>query len=156
MITFNWHTANYYELTHDQLFDIFCLRQAVFVIEQDCPYPDIDEVDKHSLHLCAWDSNKLAAYARIVPPGVSYQQASIGRIVSSTEHRRTGLGRLLTKKAIEVTRGQFPNQAIKIGAQQRLEAFYTSFGFETVSEPYDEDGIMHIHMLLETADAETS
>lgn len=150
-MTLNWLTKNYRELTSDQLFEIVCLRQAVFIIEQNCPFPDIDEIDKQALHLCAWDSDKLAAYARIIAPGVSYEQASIGRIVTSAEHRGTGLGRLLTDKAIELTFNKYPEHPIKIGAQQRLEEFYQSFGFETVSQPYEEDGIMHIHMLLENA-----
>ena len=143
----DWQTASYPQLSQDQLFEIFKLRQAIFIIEQNCPYPDIDQTDKQALHLCAWEAESLRAYARIIGPGISYSQASIGRVATSIDCRGSGLGRVLMLKAIDVATKEFPEQAIKIGAQQRLEAFYNSLGFATVSAPYDEDGIMHIHML---------
>lgn len=148
-MTLDWQTAHYAQLSPDQLFEILKLRQAIFIVEQNCPYPDIDAVDKQAFHLCAWAADQLIAYARVIGPGINYQQASIGRVATSVEARGTGLGRTLMKNAIELAIREFPEHAIKIGAQQHLEPFYNSLGFSTISEPYDEDGILHIHMLRE-------
>jgi len=145
----DWQSASYQQLSTEVLFEILRLRQAIFIIEQECPYPDIDDADKQAIHLCAWNAGTLAAYARVLAPGVSYTQASIGRIATNKKYRGTGLGKQLMTSAINLTARKFPDHAIKIGAQQHLEPFYKSFGFHTVSEPYDEDGILHIHMLRE-------
>jgi len=143
-----WELKTLTELTSSELFEYLKLRQSVFVVEQTCPYPDIDDTDKAANHLLAWDKNTLAACARIIPAGVTYEYPSIGRIATGAMYRGTGLGRELVRRSIEQTQGLYPEQAIKIGAQERLSRFYQSFGFETVSDMYLEDDIEHIDMLL--------
>lgn len=145
----HWELKSFTQLSTLELFDYLKLRQSVFVVEQTCPYPDIDDVDKASHHLLGYDSDQgLVACARLIPAGVSYEQASIGRIATSLSYRGKGTGRELVAKCIVEMGRLFPDTPIKIGAQQRLEAFYQSFGFETVSDMYIEDDIPHIHMLL--------
>jgi ElaA protein len=121
-------------------------RTAVFIVEQNCPYQDLDGKDRYCSHLCAWDGDRLAAYLRIVPPGVSYAEASLGRVLTTADYRRGGFGKRLLREGIDRCEQLHPGP-IRIGAQRYLEAFYASFGFRTVSEPYDEDGIEHVLML---------
>ena len=94
-----------------------------------------------------WSDNDLVAYCRIVPPGLSYTEPSIGRVVSSPKYRGTGAGRVMMEKAIAITRELFDNQPIRIGAQLYLSKFYSSLGFETQGDIYLEDGIEHVEML---------
>ena len=148
----SWQLKKFKNLSNRELFDILKLRQSVFVVEQECPYPDIDDVDLVALHLIGLleenDQTEIAAYARLVKPGVSYQYASIGRVIIAPSSRGKDFGRELMKKAISETKANYPGESIKIGAQERLEHFYHSLGFETHSEMYVEDGIPHIEMLL--------
>ncbi len=145
----HWQTKSFIQLSTLELFDYLKLRQSVFVVEQTCPYPDIDDVDKKSDHLLGYDvSGTLIACARLIPAGISYKEASIGRIATSPDHRGLGIGQKLVTRSIEETQRLHPNEPIKIGAQQRLEPFYQTFGFVTVSEMYIEDDIPHIHMRL--------
>lgn len=151
---YQWYTNGFSTLTTHELYDIFKLRIDVFVVEQTCYYPDIDEHDKHSetLHLCAYGdnnaSNTLAAYLRILSKGTSYKDhISIGRVVVAPTFRGKKLGHLLLKKALEICNKIFPQQSIKISAQAHLEAYYQGYGFVRVSELYLEDNIPHISML---------
>ena len=127
------------------------LREAVFVVEQNCPYPDADGRDPNAWHLLGWTQatpgRTLVAYARIFEPGIRYDQASIGRVVTSGEVRGTGLGRVLMAEALRRVESLAPAQPVKIAAQRRLEDFYLGFGFKTISDPYEEDGIIHVDML---------
>lgn len=144
-----WSCKKMQELTVSELHNIMKLRCEVFVVEQNCVFPDIDGRDPYSLHLCGWLHNQLlVAYCRILPPGVAYTEASIGRVASHPAYRRTGWGRVLMQKAIDHCHAEWGNGPIKIGAQQYLVGFYQSFGFEICSEPYVEDGIMHVEMIL--------
>ena len=143
-----WTTKTLDELSTLALFDILKLRQSVFVVEQECAYPDIDDTDSAAQHLCGYnESGALLAYARLIKPGVSYPEASIGRVVISASARGLRLGEALMQQALLEMARLFPNQVIKIGAQEHLEKFYTSLGFERSSAMYIEDGIPHIHML---------
>ena len=142
-----WSFKKFNDLGTDELYDILSLRNKVFVVEQSCVYLDTDGIDKESWHLCGWDNDGLVAYARIIPPGMVYPEASIGRVVSDPDHRSKGAGKLLMNKAIEIVYGQFNALGIRIGAQLYLEAFYSNLGFTRVSEVYLEDGIPHIKML---------
>jgi len=137
------------ELTSSELYAIMKLRSEVFVVEQNCIYLDADGKDGGAYHLCGWLNNELlVAYARLLAPGVSYTEASIGRVVTHQAHRKDGYGKTLMQKAIENTCTIFDTQTIKIGAQQYLTKFYNSLGFNVSSEPYLEDGIPHLEMIL--------
>jgi ElaA protein len=142
-----WLHKKFEELTPYQLYAILQLRSEVFVVEQNCVFLDADDKDQDSYHLMGFDSNKLVAYTRLVPPGKIYEQASIGRVVTSALVRRSGAGKELMKQSIDVIYNLFGVQPIKIGAQLYLKQFYGSFGFEQVSDVYLEDGIEHIYMI---------
>lgn len=144
----NWVYKTFNELTAAELYAILQLRSEVFVVEQNCVYLDIDNKDKKSSHLMAWYGPDLAAYTRLVPPGVSFAEASIGRLVTSPRHRGTGMGITLMQKSIALCLETYATTQIRIGAQLYLQKFYTGLGFEPCSEPYDEDGIPHIEMTL--------
>jgi ElaA protein len=151
----SWQLARFRDLSLEDLYAIVRLREAVFIIEQNCPYPDADGRDPLAWHLMGWrdgpDGKYLAAYARIFEPGIRYHEASIGRIVTAPQVRGTGLGRQLMVEALRRASELAPNQPIKIAAQARLEKFYTAFGFTTISERYEEDGILHIDMMRDAA-----
>lgn len=134
-------------LTVKELYAILRLRSEIFVVEQNCVFLDMDNKDQSCQHLMLYQNKELMAYARIVPAGISYQQASIGRIISSNAARGRGFGKQLVQLSIDNCKRLYGNKPIKIGAQLYLKAFYESFGFVTSSEVYDEDGIDHIEMI---------
>ncbi len=144
----NWILKKFEDLTVTELYAIMELRNEVFVVEQNCVYQDADGKDGLSIHLCGWNNAKLAAYTRIIPPGISYTEASIGRVVTSPAYRKTGLGRQLMKESISRCLAEFNCAAIMIGGQVYLTAFYQSLGFIQCSDEYLEDGIPHIEMIL--------
>jgi ElaA protein len=142
-----WFLKRFDELTPQHLYAILQLRNEVFVVEQNCVFQDADDKDQDSYHLMGFYQNKLVAYTRIVPPGIIYEQASIGRVVTSPSVRRHGAGKILMQQSIQSVYELFDKVPIKIGAQLYLKAFYQAFGFEQISEVYLEDGIEHIYML---------
>lgn len=146
-----WQWRSFHELTNVELYEVLAQRQQVFVLEQQCFYNDIDGLDIGAHHLLGWRSvdgrRELAAYLRVLAPGAKYDEMSIGRVLTTQAARGTGAGRELLARGIDCAERLHPGHRIKIGAQQYLEKFYQSFGFQTISEPYDEDGIMHIDML---------
>lgn len=147
-MTIQWQWRSYAELTSLQIHDIFAARQAVFVIEQASLYLDIDGKDLQALHLAAWSGDRLAAYLRLLAPGVSYPgEPSLGRILTTKLARGSGIGRELVARGLEKIHELYPALPTHIGAQAHLHKFYGSFGFVQSSEPYDEDGIMHIEMM---------
>ena len=148
MINMNWVYKNFNDLTVLELYAILKLRSEVFVVEQNCVYLDTDNKDQLSFHLSGWIGNELVAYARILPPGSAFQEASIGRVVTNPQYRKTGAGKALMQRAIEKTLQQFDVSAIKIGAQLYLLSFYKSLGFKISGPEYLEDGIPHIEMVL--------
>lgn len=135
------------ELTPRELYAIIKLRNEVFVVEQQCIFQDADDKDQYCHHLMLWNDNTLAAYARLVPAGISYPEVSIGRIVTAPAFRKQSLGKRLVTAAIEKSQELFGTQPIKIGAQLYLLHFYESFGFKQSGFIYLEDGIEHIEML---------
>jgi ElaA protein len=147
-----WQWNSFAGLTAAQLYAMLALRQEVFVLEQACLYPDIDGLDPDAHHLLGWrrvdGRQQLVAHLRCLAPGAKYEEMSIGRVVTSPAARGTGLGRELVAQGLALARQLHPGHAIRIGAQAHLERFYAGFGFVTVSAPYDEDGILHIDMLL--------
>jgi ElaA protein len=159
-----WRCAPFEQLTPSEIHDMLQARSAAFVVEQGCVFLDIDGVDPQCWHLVGYasldsrlrgnDSHPraggdpiLVATARLVPPGTKFAEPSIGRVVTTCAVRGTGVGRLLVKEALAQAEKLWPRQAIRIGAQKHLERFYGSLGFVSASEPYDEDGILHIEML---------
>ena len=123
----------------------------VFVVEQACPYPELDGKDTHAhtLHVAARTADRnLVAYLRILAPGVSYPGVSFGRVVTAKAFRGRGLSHELINKAVELARVNWPGIPVQIGAQEYLKDFYQSHGFEATSEIYLEDGIPHIDMVL--------
>ena len=145
-----WQWLAFDQLSPHALYALLALRHDVFVMEQQCLFTDMDDADQGSLHLLGWQGigsdRRLVAYLRCVPPGVKYAEASIGRVVCARATRGTGLGKLLFAEGLRQTMVFYPDTAIRIGAQQRLEKFYASFGFTVCSEAYLEDGIWHVEM----------
>ena len=148
MIPYNWNLKAFNELTVQELYTILQLRNEIFVVEQQCVFQDADNKDQKSFHFMGWDNTTLVAYTRIIPQGISYTEASIGRVVSSPKYRGTGAGRALMQLSINNTFKLFNCSAIKIGAQLYLKKFYESLGFVQCSDQYLEDNIPHIEMIL--------
>lgn len=147
MLTFS--VLPFAQLSVHQLYALLTLRQLVFSVEQRCAYLDCDDKDQGSLHLLGHSpSGRLLAYARLLPPGLSYPEPSIGRVVCHPDVRRTGAGKCLMQQAILKTWDAFAKSPIRIGAQLYLQRFYEDLGFVGVGLPYDEDGIPHLEMLL--------
>lgn len=140
-----WQCIPYRQLSIDQLYDLLRLRSNVFVVEQECVYLDIDDLDQNSWHLLGYEGSVLAGYARIF---VQKGRSVIGRIVTAKSHRGAGLGKEIMRQSIDFIRAKhemLPG-TMYLMAQHHLEKFYQAFGFNAISEPFDEDGIMHIDM----------
>lgn len=147
----DWQWCTFDQLTNTALYQVLATRQAVFVLEQRCLYPDIDDFDQQAWHLIGWQTidgrRQLAAYLRCFGPGIKYAELSLGRVLTAPHARAGGIGRQLLEQGIAHAVRQFPGHAIRIAAQQYLERFYGGYGFVTVTAPYDEDGIAHVDML---------
>lgn len=143
----DWSLKKFDELSAKEMYEILKLRSEVFVVEQNCVFLDMDNKDQFAHHLQARIEGNLAAVVRILPPGLAYDEPSIGRVVSSPRYRRKGVGIALMNTAIEETIALYGACNIKIGAQLYLKKFYESFGFVQCSETYLEDDIPHIKMI---------
>jgi ElaA protein len=153
MINTTWQCKDFSNLSVEQLYELLKLRVDVFVVEQTCYYPDLDsdknKLDRHpkTIHLLGYQKDELVAYLRVVPKGESYQdKISIGRVAIAETARGKGLGNELMVEALRQCKLNFPNEGIKISAQQHLKSYYQQHGFEQISEMYLEDGIPHIGM----------
>lgn len=144
-LTFYFRTYN--ELSKSELYDIYFLRQEVFILEQNCIYQDIDKKDQNSHHLMAYNNEELVAYLRIVYPGFSYEEPSIGRVLTKKKYRQKGISTELMQIAIQKVRDLYNHTCIRISAQEYLIPFYTSLNFIPIGEVYLEDDIPHIEML---------
>jgi ElaA protein len=167
-IQYKWYTFE--QLSGELVYAILQLRQQVFIVEQNCPYLDCDNLDKKSYHLIGWleENTQLlpVAYLRLIPPrGQSRalphaplqhfgagdhepgEQVAIGRVLTAPAVRKHGVGRQLMLKGIEKCDGLFPDTSVAISAQQYLTEFYQSLGFRESSDGYLEDGIPHIEMI---------
>jgi ElaA protein len=144
---YTWTLKSFDELTPAELYAVLRLRSEVFVVEQHCVFLDMDDADAPCQHLMGWASGRLAAYARLVPPGVKYAEPSIGRVVTSPAMRAKGLGRALMEEALIRLYALYGQQPVRIGAQQYLTAFYGSLGFAQQGPMYLEDNIPHIEMV---------
>ena len=145
-----WMLKRFDELTPYQLYAILQLRNEVFVVEQACVFQDADDKDQKCYHLMGFNENKLVAYTRLAPARLIYEQPSIGRVITAASVRRKGAGIALMQQSIDNVYELFGKKDIKIGAQLYLKNFYSSFGFEQVSDVYLEDGIEHIYMIKKT------
>lgn len=144
----SWRCVPFTAMTPAELYAVLRARQRVFVVEQACAYGDLDGIDPHCHHLwTAGPDGDVAAYLRIVPPGVKYQEPSLGRIVTSARVRRSGLGRALVREGIERLEARYGRVPIRIAAQRYLREFYAGFGFAPTGHDFDEDGIAHSEML---------
>ncbi len=142
-----WLCKEFSALAPRELYSILQLRSEVFVVEQNCVYQDCDDKDQCSYHFMGWKESKLIAYTRLMPAGISYDEISIGRVVTSPSVRGTKIGKELMQRSIEELHRLCGNSPIKIGAQLYLKNFYQSFGFVQCGDVYYEDGIEHIKML---------
>ncbi|MFG6150468.1 GNAT family N-acetyltransferase [Halobacillus sp. B23F22_1] len=143
-----WMKKTFEEMTKQQLYSILELRVRIFVVEQECPYQEVDGRDEECLHLWKEENGTIQAYCRIVPPANEQDHYSIGRVLVTKEARGTGAGRELMNRAISLLRNEWEVSSIWLHGQEYLREFYKSFGFEEVSEVYLEDDIPHVDMLM--------
>lgn len=144
-LDWQWHTFT--SLKAFELHSLLQLRQAVFILEQDCLYPDIDGIDPQCQHLLGLDQqHHVQAYLRLVPPHLKYAEPALGRIVVSPQLRQQHIGRELVQRGIKRCQQDYPKQGIRISAQQHLANFYQQCGFQDSGKAYLEDGIPHIEM----------
>lgn len=159
-----WRWKPFSDLTALEVYDMLEARSAVFVVEQQCVYEDVDGLDKDAWHLLAYsrtanesmsdagggagrtDRLSLAGYLRVLLPDASDADVRIGRVLTTSEFRRIGLGSSMLEQALKHIVAQWPDAAIKLHAQAHLQMFYGAFGFEPISEVHDEDGIPHVWM----------
>lgn len=144
----NFETIAFNKLSLNQLYTIYKLRSKVFVVEQNCPYQDIDEYDLIAHHVLVLNFDEIIGYARILPANSNYPEPSIGRVLVEKEHRAKNLGKRLMDYCITQTKTLYPGQKITISAQTYLLKFYSNLGFTAVGTDYLEDNIPHIKMYL--------
>ena len=143
-----WKVCSYDDLSKQELHQLMILRQNVFIVEQNCPYKDADNKDFNSHHLMRFNENtQIIAYLRIVAPGISYKEVSLGRIVTDKDNRGTGLGIELMKMGLQFTESIYGKVDIRISAQTHLVPFYKKFDFESTGKQYLEDDIPHTEMI---------
>lgn len=135
------------DLTVEELYEILKLRAEVFVVEQNCIYQDLDDVDKDAYHVYIQDEGRMVAYLRVVDKGKRLDEVSVGRVISIK--RRIGLGSRLMKTGIQVAKEKYGAKIVKVGAQTYAKPFYEQAGFRQISEEYQEDGIPHIYMVYQ-------
>lgn len=145
-----WQVLTFEELDTFTLYSLLQLRVDVFVVEQNCPYPELDDKDLHpqTRHVILKKGEKVIAYSRILAPDVSFAGfPGIGRVCISQTARRLGLGKILVERTLAETATLWPNTDIHISAQCYLQRFYQDLGFQAASEPYLEDDIPHLKMI---------
>jgi|SRR5690554_3647286 len=143
-----WHLKTFQELTTEELYKILKERVEIFVVEQNCPYSEIDNNDQKAFHLYKEEGGEIIAYSRIFASGDYYKEASIGRVIVKEKYRKAGLGKELMKESLKFLRKELREKAVKIQAQDYLRKFYGSFGFELISEVYMMDNLPHVDMLI--------
>ncbi|WP_374055885.1 GNAT family N-acetyltransferase [Rossellomorea sp. FM04394] len=145
----NWKLKSFNELSTHELYGILQVRTQVFVVEQHCPYMEVDGKDLHAYHLYKEENGEVVAYARLLPPGVSYKEPSIGRVLVKEDYRGKGLASELVKRGLDFIHDELGERTVKIQAQEYLREFYGSYGFRAITETYLDDGIPHIDMILQ-------
>ena len=151
--TLTWRWRHFTLFSGPEWHKVLSLRTAIFVVEQECPYQEVDDKDINSWHLEVIDQGKLIGTLRVLPPGASYPECSIGRVGVQEDYRHVGLGRELMQVALAFCDSRWP--AVRLSAQTYLQSFYESLGFAAVGEPYLEDNIAHIEMFRVGASKET-
>ncbi|WP_336824424.1 GNAT family N-acetyltransferase [Sporosarcina sp. USHLN248] len=144
----NWSFKRFNELSGIEVYEMLKLRVAVFVVEQQCPYMEVDGHDMEAVHLFGMKDGEIKAYARLLPAGVKYEEPSLGRVIVHEDQRGKGVSHILISKAVEFMIKNFHAEKIQLQAQLHLQQLYGSHGFEVIGEPYEDDGIPHIDMLL--------
>ena len=148
----DWRWKAFDDLTNVEVYDMLAARAAVFVIEQNCLYGDVDGLDTDAWHLFAYGIQahgmraKLAGYLRVLLPDAESPDIRIGRVLTTAEFRGQGLGNAMLERALGHIYAQWPGTPVRLHAQAHLQAFYGGFGFEPISEVHEEDGIPHIWM----------
>lgn len=142
-----WYLKHYDQLTKQELHLIFQERVHVFVVEQNCPYLELDEFDEVAYHLFYQEDSEIRAYLRILPANTRFLEASIGRVMVSKNHRGKGYAKEMMRKAIQFLDEELQENPIRLHAQNYLRQFYASFGFQAISDVFMEDGIPHVAML---------
>lgn len=142
-----WKIKTFDEFTVTELYSILKARIDVFVIEQNCPYPDLDNYDQKAVHIWAEEKGEVLAYCRIFNKGIKYDETSIGRVLTTEKARGKSLGKLLIQYAVETIENRFRTSEIRISAQDYLLRFYSGFGFEDTGNKYLEDDIPHTEMI---------
>ncbi len=150
-LRFKWNRME--SMTALDIYEVIKVRESVFVVEQQCAYQEADGADPYSWHLCVFLDGELAAYARVVEPSVKYEEPSIGRVITLKKFRNLKIGRVLVAEAIAFTESKFHGKGIRISAQAHLQNFYGSLGFLPVGDVYEDDGIPHIEMFKQPAEA---
>ncbi|WP_333851202.1 GNAT family N-acetyltransferase [Epilithonimonas sp.] len=141
-----WKIKTFSELDTTELYEIIKARINVFVVEQNCPYPDLDNYDQKAIHLWAEKEGKVLAYCRIFDKGIKYAETSIGRVITTEKGRGTGLGKQLIAYAVDVIENRFRTTEVRISAQDYLLKFYSGFGFKETEKKYLEDNLPHTEM----------
>lgn len=146
-----WNDLHHSQLTVPQLYALLKLRCEVFVVEQTCPYQDIDGDDLlgENRHILGWRDGELVAYARILKSEEEFEPVVIGRVIISPAARGEKLGYTLMEQTLTSCQQNWPQKALYLGAQAHLQPFYAHFGFSPVTDVYDEDGIPHVGMARE-------
>ena len=147
MNNIKFSTKKFSKLTLDELYALLRLREIVFEIEQNCVYPDLDNKDQKALHILGKEGENLVAYARIFGPGMYFEEASIGRVVTIKKVRKKGYGHKLMSASIDAIHQKYGEVSIKLSAQEHLQKFYNAHHFQSVGKGYLEDGIPHIAMV---------
>jgi ElaA protein len=147
METVNWFCLPFNSLTLMQWHNILALRIEVFVVEQNCPYQEVDGKDPQCYHVFGEFKGEVVAVSRIVPPGISYPEVAIGRVATSPNHRGKGLGVELMNQTLHQIKNLYGKVPVRISAQSYLEQFYNNLGFEPTGKSYLEDDIPHLEML---------
>ncbi len=143
------YVKHFHELTVDELYEILKLRVSVFVVEQNCPYMEVDDLDQSAIHVYLKDENGIQAYLRVMDKNISRKYVSIGRVIAVK--RRCGLGSQILREGIRQAIESFGAKEIYLEAQTYAKALYEKQGFKQISEEFLEDGIPHVKMILEVS-----
>lgn len=142
-----WYTKSFQDFSPDELYQIIKARIDVFVVEQTCPYEELDNYDQEAIHYFLKTENEIVAYVRILPKGLKYPEVSIGRVLVVRKYRGNGYAKQIMQKAMDFVKNEWDEHEIKIQGQEYLHTFYSSLGFKQISEIYLEDDIPHIDMI---------